>query len=256
MTAVRELGQKNHCQVLIGSIMSIDNSTCGLDLSKNWTNSSVGLTCTERPVKALALNTEALWFDDKRNSIYCFGGDMSFAYDYPVKTPFESIWAFTPDGKGAGSWKEVLGPTGAKPFPSNILRRSSGAVASNGSHGYYLGGWVNIATSPLSSRDRNKGELVPGLLTLNFTDLAITYTSDDVYEYGRMIDVPNYGTSGVLILLSKGTWPDLLPFNNVSIYDKTKQIWYSQLASGAIPDPRISYCIVGIRGIKSDTFEM
>lgn len=236
--------------------MSIDNSTCGLDLSKNWTNSSVVLTCTERPAKALALNTEALWFDDKRNSIYCFGGDMSFAYDYPVKTPFESIWAFTPDGKGAGSWKEVLGPTGAKPFPSKILRRSSGAVASNESHGYYLGGWVNMATSPLSSTNRNKLELVPGLLTLNFTDLAITNTSDDVHEYGRMIDVPSYGTSGVLILLSKGTWPDLLPFNNVSIYDKTKQIWYSQLASGAIPDPRISYCIVGIRGTKSDTFEM
>ena len=25
---------------------------------------------------------------------------------------------FTLDGKGAGNWKEVLGPTGAKPFSS------------------------------------------------------------------------------------------------------------------------------------------
>ena len=179
---------------------------------------------------------------------------MSFANDYHVTTPFESIWAFTPDGKGAGNWREVLGPTGAKPFPSDILRPSSGAVASNGSHGYYLGGWVKRATSPLSSEDSK--ELVPGLLTLKFTDLTITNTSDGVYEYGRMVDVPSYGTSGVLILLSKGTWPHLLPFNSISIYDKTEQKWYSQLASGAIPDPRIAYCIVGIRGIESDTFEM
>ncbi|MCJ1349101.1 hypothetical protein MMC31_007337 [Peltigera leucophlebia] len=210
------------------------------------------LTCTERPTKALALNTEALWFDEKQNSIYCFGGDMSFAYSRHVTAPFESIWAFTPDGKGAGNWKEVLGPTGAKPFPSEIIRQSSGPVASDESHGYYLGGWVSMATSPLATAV----VLVSGLLTLNFTDLTITNTSDGFYEYGQMINVPYYGTRGVLILLTKGTWPYLLPFNNITIFDKTKKEWYSQLASGAIPDPRIQYCIVGIRGIESDTFEM
>lgn len=229
--------------------MLTDNSTCGLDLSKNWTNSSVVLTCTERTAKALALNTEALWFDEKQNSIYCFGGDMSFANHYHGSTPFESIWAFTPDGKGAGSWKEVLGPTGAKPFPSDILRLSSGAVASNESHGYYLGGWVTRATSPSITADRPVP--VPGLLTLDFTDLTITNTSDGIYENVRMVDLSYYGTSGVFILLG-----DTHYFNNISIYDKTKQKWYSQLASGAIPDPRADFCIVGIRSIESETFEM
>ncbi|WP_375449207.1 hypothetical protein [uncultured Nostoc sp.] len=234
--------------------MSIDNSTCGLDLSKDWTNSSVILTCIERPAEALALNTEALWFDKKQNSIYCFGGDMSFANDYHVPTPSESIWAFTPDGKGTGNWKEVLGPTAAKPFPSEITRLSSGVDASDESHGYYLGGWANRATSPLITEDGYK--LMPGFLTLNFADLTITNTSDGFYQYGKMINVPYYGTSGVLILLGKGTLPSLLPFNTITIYDKTKQKWYSQLASGTIPDPRINYCIVGVRGIANDTFEM
>ncbi|MCJ1349086.1 hypothetical protein MMC31_007322 [Peltigera leucophlebia] len=230
-----------------------NNSTCSLDLSKDWTNSSVRLTCTERPAKALALNTEALWFDKKRNFIYCFGGDMSFANGYHVTAPMESIWAFTPDEKGAGNWQEVLGPTGLKPFPSHILRPSTGVDASDESYGYYFGGFVNRATSRSLTDER---VLVPGLLTLNFTDLTITNTSEGVYGYGQMVDVPSYGTSGVLILLGKGTWSDHLPFNTISIYDKTKQIWYSQLASGAIPDPRINYCIVGIRGIESDTFEI
>lgn len=181
---------------------------------------------------------------------------MSFANKNHVKAPFESIWAFTPDGKGAGNWKEVLGPTGVKPFPSDIMRPSSGAVASNKSHGYYLGGWVSKSTSPLATAIGPEHDLVPGLLTLSYADLTITNTSDGSYEYGQMIDLPYYGTSGVLILLCKGTWPHLLPFNTITIYDKTKRKWYSQLASGIIPDPRIDYCIVGIRGIESDTFEM
>ena len=208
------------------------------------------LTCTERPVKALALNTEALWFDEKQNSIYCFGGDNS----YRVITPSESIWAFTPDGKGAGNWKEVLGLTGAKPFPPGILRRSSGCVASDEGNGYYLGGWVDKATSPLGTMKRP--ELVAGLLTFNFTDLTITNRSDGFYINGKIINVPYYGTSGIWIHLGNGTWPQLLSFNNITIYDKSKQKWYSQLASGAIPDPRTNFCIVGIRSIESDTFEM
>lgn len=234
--------------------MLIDNSTCGLDLSKNWTSSSVMLTCIERTAKALAFNKEALWFDEKQNLIYCFGGDMSCANNYHGPVPHESIWAFTPDGKGSGNWKEVLGPTGAKPFPPDILRRSSGAIASDESHGYYLGGWVARTTSLLSTKIEK--EFVPGLLTLNFTDLTITKTSDGFYEYSQMVNVPHYGTSGVFVILGSGTWPSSVPFNNVTIYDKTKQKLYSQLASGAIPDIRVSYCIVGIRGIESDTFEM
>lgn len=133
---------KSPCQLLIRYIVLLDNSTCGLDLSKDWTNSSVILTCTERTGKALALNTEALLFDKKQNSIFCFGGDMSSTNDHHDLTPFESIWAFALDGKGAGMWK-VLGPTGLKPLPPEILRPSSGIVASNESHGYYLGGWVS-----------------------------------------------------------------------------------------------------------------
>lgn len=57
-------------------------------------------------------------------------------------TPFESIWAFTPDGKGAGSWKEILGPTETNIFPTDIIRPAYGAFCSDDSYGYYIGGWV------------------------------------------------------------------------------------------------------------------
>ena len=240
--------------------MSIDNSTCGLDLSKNWTNSSVILTCTERSAKALALKSEALWFNEKQNSIYCFGGDMSFATPYGP-TPFQSIWAFTPDGNGTGNWREVLGPTGPKPFPPGILPGSRAAVASNESHGYYFGGFSRNSTTELGYQKTGQAH---GLLTVNFTDLTITNTSDGFSEYGQMVNVPYFGTSGVLILLGNGALPvnELSfsfhgsSFNNITIYDKAKKKWYSQLASGDIPDTRMYYCFAGIRGIESDTFEM
>ena len=224
--------------------MSIDNSTCGLDLSKNWTNSSVILTCTERSARPLAIKSEALWFNKKQNSIYCFGGSASFPntpYVGPTKTPFQSIWAFTPDGNGTGNWREVLGPTGPKPFPPEILPGSGADITSDESHGYYF----------VYPQD--------GFSTVNFTDFTITNTTDAHYDEGPMVDVPYYGTSGVLILLSYGSTlsQNTLPYNNITIYDKTKKKWYWQLASGTIPNsPRPRACVAGIRGIESDTFEM
>ena len=44
-------------------------------------------------------------------------------------TPFESIWAFTPDGRGSGSWKEVLGPTGTQVFHQTLCARFMAAFA-------------------------------------------------------------------------------------------------------------------------------
>lgn len=52
----------------------IENFTSGIDLSKDWINSSLALTRTERPTQLSPLNSEALWFDDERKICYSFGG--------------------------------------------------------------------------------------------------------------------------------------------------------------------------------------
>lgn len=79
--------------------MPIDNNTYGLDLSKNWSNSSLILTCTQKPVNTMPFSRQALWFDKKQNLIYCFGGFRTFVIDSLDPTPFKSIWAFTLDGE-------------------------------------------------------------------------------------------------------------------------------------------------------------
>lgn len=106
-----------------------------------------------------------------------------------------------------------------------------------------------------------------GLLTFRFDDLHITNTSDgnygrspsrnDIAGSGKMVNIPTFGTGGIIILLGEGDPTQVISFNNITIYDKTEQKWYSQLASGALPVPRSDFCIVGIPGTAaSDSFEM
>ena len=211
----------------------------------------------------MPLGGQALWFDEKRNLIYCFGGFRTLVSDSIDPTPFESIWAFTPDGRGSGNWKEVLGPTGANVFPSNIVRPSDGGFCNDESSGYYVGGFVY----PRSTRSVTAPEASRGLLTFRFNDSQLTNTSDGNYERsldqtnlygsGKMVNIPTFGTGGIIVLLGEGNPAQVISFINITIYDKTEQKWYSQFASGALPEPRSDFCIVGIPGTTaSDNFEM
>lgn len=246
-------------------IVPIDNETYSLDLSKNWSNASSAITRTTRPANATSLSGQALWFDEKQNLIYCFGGFRTYAlYSYDP-TPVESMWAFTPDEKGTGSWKEVLGPTGTDAFPSDIKRPFLGGYCSDERYGYYVGGYRNTRSTP--SLETDFDIISRGLLTFDFGNLTITNTYDgnfarsqsfeSIAGSGKLVNVPTYGAGGILILLGEGDPNTVVSFNNVTIYDKIAQKWYSQLASGDIPEPRSDFCIVGIQStIESGNFEM
>ena len=196
--------------------------------------------------------------------IFCFGGD-SPAQTAPKITPLESVWSFTPDGKGSGNWKEAVGPV-SQPFPQGIHRPSDGAFVTDGEIGYYLGGWMNFQTTRFYDGATPRPAF--GLLTVNFTDLSITNTSNGdlppIFKptgggragQGRMVNIPKYGDSGILVHLGGGDKAHTQGFNNISIYDKTERKWYFQLASGDIPEPRSAFCVVGIQGNKSSSFEL
>ena len=223
------------------------------------------LTRTERPADAMPLSGQALWFDEKRNLIYCFGGFTTSAlYSYDP-TPFESIWAFTPDEEGTGSWKEVLGPTGTDIFQSGIRRPYCGGFCSDESYGYHIGGYASSRSTRLLESETTI--ISHGLLKFDFSDLKITNTSDGDYGRsqsnavvagsGKVVNVPIYGAGGIVILLGEGNPTHVISFNNITIYDKTEQNWYSQLAFGDLPEPRSDFCTVGIQGTtESGNFEM
>lgn len=240
-------------------IVLIDNDTYALELSKNWYSSSLELNRTQRPANATPMNAQALWFDEKRNWIFCFGG---YTRD---STPFESIWAFKLDRRGSGNWEEVLGPTGIQAFPSNILRPHIGGLCNDESSGCYFGGYLHSWSSRFITD--NKIHTSHGLLTFRFNDFHLTNTSDGDYERplhwpkikgsGKTANIPKFGTGGVIILLVECDPTQVITFHNITIYDKTEQKWHSQRASGTLPEPRSGYCIVGIRGTTaSDNFEI
>lgn len=235
----------------------LENTTYGLDLSKDWTNSSLKMIQTERPSDSPALNNEVLWYDNKQDTIYCFGGSRAFATSVlnSLSPPPDSIWGFRLNGEGSASWYQVLGPV-SKPFPSDIHRIASGKSASDGKSAYYLGGFGSWETSLGLPGFRLAS---PGLLVFNFDTLTLTNSSDSGYNSsqspGAIIDIPTYGENGVLLALPDGTNQNI-GFNNITLYDKKNQKWYSQVASGDIPDLRSDFCAVGVEGGEYPYFEM
>lgn len=103
-----------------------ENTTYGLDLSQDWTNSSLNVIQTERPSDSTALNRESLWYDSKNNTISCFGGARSFATPALASLPPQpdSIWRFGLNGEGGGAWHEVLGPVSSSKWHSPFSRWS------------------------------------------------------------------------------------------------------------------------------------
>ena len=225
-----------------------ENATLGLDLSKDWTNKSLTLIRTERPQTSYSRNSQALWFDSRKNIIYCFGGDN--AWDNTL-LPLDSFLGFTPDGNGGGNWTEVLGFVGEK-----IHGTSSGMITSDNNDAYYLGGWISPGTSPTVSMHYSN----IGLLQLNFATFTLTNSSELGFPFlgGVLLNVPIYGANGVLITFGGNNQDQdqIVNFNKINVFDKKEQKWYSQIAEGDIPRPRMWFCAVGVHGKGHTSYEM
>lgn len=216
----------------------------------------------------MPLNRQTLWWDEKHQTVYCFGGEKS--YGNPVgnsySTPAESIWRFTPDseGKGTVNWTEAVGPSTDHTFPSDLLRVAGGISAYDDSGAYYIGGYVTAATSPKVHFLNNAGLVdVPGLLSFDFDSLDLTnstagggyasqYGPGNWLDIGAMLSVPQFGSDGIFLLLGGVE----NPFNNITIYDKKSQTWHTQMATGDIPAPRTLFCAVVVQSNDSRSSEM
>lgn len=127
--------------------------------------------------------------------------------------------------------------------PTGIIRPAYGASCSDDKYGYYVGGWAGSRSTRLLFDDKTR--VSHGLLIFNFEDLKITNTgdgdygrsqsSDAVSGCGKVVNIPTYGTRGVIILLGEDDPNHVLSFKTITIYDKSEQNWYSQLAFGNLP---------------------
>ena len=275
---------------LRGDIYCLENLTLGIDLSKDWVNSTVQLVQTTRPNDSVPLNLETLWWSETQDTIYRFGGEISDAngtkpadgQERIATVPPESIWQFKPDGRGSGDWIEALGPDGRVPYPPGYINTARGASASSGGRGYYIGGYASpLTTRVFSNLAWATLREAPGLQTFDFDTLSLTNTTDGgffasqyqnnsaVFDPGNMVIVPSFGVDGLVILLGGSGYSSAVYqhqfesgvglFNNVTIYDLHTGSWLWQTTTsttGLPPMPRGSFCAVGVQGGDNSTFEM
>lgn len=121
------------------------------------------------------------------------------------------------------------------PFPQGITAQSNAATMSDGSTAYVVGRWTRD--------DHLAKQWAPGLLSFDFADQTITNSSDGGYfrdftHPGTMINIPNYGSLEILMVLGGGNSNHIRSFNKITIYDKGEKKWYSQVAIGDTPRPR------------------
>lgn len=81
-------------------------------------------------------------------------------------------------------------------------------------------------------------------------------------QMGRMVFVPNFGPSGVVVSIGgdqlgkvTNNTDDLLSMNSVQIFDPASGDWYDQPVTGNIPPSRKEFCLAGVAS-KNSTYEI
>lgn len=263
-----------------------ENKTWILDLSSSWTNSSVVPSSVLRPASYSFLIRESLWYDQSRNCVYSFGGEVSSdgyiqgPESFGDKIPHEFLWQLCPDNSGNWSWTEVLGDN-SRDFPAGIVRTTLGASAADGNISYSTGGVVYNWTTQKNSYTRTRHN-VPGLLEFDFATQTLTNSSDDGGYFaaewtetedntnlaGNMVFAPPFGSQGVFIVIGGQSnksgelqhWLD-----NITIFDPSTRSWYSQEVTGTVPHvldmsaavrSGNDYCFFGAQDNDLQTFDM
>ncbi len=126
-----------------------------IDLSHDWTNASVTIRSTAKPSGVPSLNKPSLWYNRADDLIYTgyTGVPSLVATNRPI--PPSSLWAFTPDDTGSGSWSQVIGSD--DPIWSSTKKSVHGLMAYGPDNAFVLGG-----------NDPFNNVLKPGLVIYSF----------------------------------------------------------------------------------------
>ncbi|KAL9123582.1 MAG: hypothetical protein Q9217_006998 [Psora testacea] len=220
-----------------GSGPVIENTTysLSLDLSKDWTNSSVVLLHTKKLESAPKASAHELFYNEAKNVLY-----TGFQGQNPRSN---SLWALNLDGKGSGTWNVVR--------DSNISEKPSrhyAGIASGPQTGWLLGGM-----------DLNDTHTLTDILQVNVANRRITSISTPLkLRWTRLHFVPNYGPEGMLLafggVAGDGgfTYPD---FESIPIFDPAEKRWYNQSTTGEAPAGRAKHCVSG-KASLNQTYEI
>ncbi|KAJ9607384.1 hypothetical protein H2200_008457 [Cladophialophora chaetospira] len=193
------------------------------------------------------------------SSLTMFGGstsgfNQSFPnYLVPPDTRY-GIWTYDIDGD---LWTAVDTSGVLDTIPS----WGASAEAPDQGVAFYVGGQIDGGTANSTQFLGDDTVGVPGMVVIetgtntikNITGLSAIKTNR---QGGGLVYVDNFGKSGVLVLIGGQTQTDgYLPMNEIKIFDigtmdltdhsgSGNNLWYSQTATGDIPDARVDFCLV------------
>jgi hypothetical protein len=231
------------------------------------------LNFLDKPINCPSLNKGALWYDAPDGTIFGeFSGETSQLPEVFNQTFPQSVWRFTPDGRGSGGWNETIFAT--DPMWTHFTRPSSGLTAFSPEGGVYLGGYSTFTTSPqTNSLPPGVNIPLPGMVTHSYqtgifdNETATAFGGIGTAQDGALVYVPTFGTQGLYIALGGATTgpfedqnnpPVKRQMDNITVYDPDSQSWYWQQATGDIPAPRINTCATGAQSNSGGnvTYEM
>ena len=239
----------NNPYVLANTILSID-------LSQDWTNSSVRIISTAKPAGCASLNGPSLWYNPPEGVLYSgFAGWQSlFSTEY-IDINNISIWTFTPDGAGSGAWKDVI-PPGSTALAS-LNRPEQTFQAFGNDSAWVLGGFDEYQPGQYP--------YLPSMVHFNMssktfmnTSTPSTLANSGAVDNGAMHYVPSFGPQGFFVVMGGDTIqhvPGLIGFDTVGVFDPVKKEWFNQSTTGSPPTPRLEFCTAGIESTNG-TYEM
>lgn len=192
-----------------------------------------------------------LWGDSVYKQFYVFGGAMTAG----LPADFHQFrYDIVHD-----SWDDLGAPK--TPVPPTIASYGGGIGVSETGEGYYYGGWISNASMPGWSR--------PPAMSLNFykydydtNNLTLMNSPDGLPRAeGAMAWIPAGNTGlivyfGGLVDLSGNGGTDPQSLNKILVYDPLGNAWFTQTATGQIPEDRSRFCIAAAWAPDRSSYNM
>ncbi|KAH6626111.1 hypothetical protein B0J18DRAFT_464151 [Chaetomium sp. MPI-SDFR-AT-0129] len=203
-----ELSYQNGSEI----IYQYSNTLLSLDLTHDFTNDSVTIQSVPKPTGVPNLSHGGIWINQKEGTLYTgFSGTASRFGDQAFSP--QGLWVFTPD--------------------------DSAGESSNGSPQLSAGSIIYDMSNQKVYNYTSSGPNTIGRSTPNLN--GTTY-------------IPNWGNRGIIVGVGgtlpaprngNSSQPNPPSFQTIQIYDVDKERWYDQKTTGAVPEPRKDFCIVG-----------
>lgn len=219
-----------------------------VDITNDFSPSSVAVTSIEKPLGVPNLLQGGLWVDNDAGTLYTGFSGSSSGFGDAAEQP-QGLWSFQPGSDNTdGTWTNLNDTT--DDFFATGKRPFGAPVASGNGSAFLLGGLDVFGKYHVP---------VSGLLSYNFSTQTVTNTTvsastDGFLQMGSMQYVPNFGSAGVLVsaggnhgyIKSSGEWAsNWQAFDTVQVLDIASGTWYDQVTTGNVPPFRMQYCMAG-----------